>query len=58
MSAVPRLVCTLRGPGTEFSPARPDGRELPGVVHRSPPADAAATRLLVVVDPIDEAHPC
>lgn len=76
-----RLLCTLRGPGTEFGPARPDGapsvihrlptgavglfrgllwpgREISGIVHRSPPADAGTTRLLVVVDPVDAAHPC
>lgn len=38
------------------------GRELAGIVHRSPPADGAtdtgATRLLLVVDPVDEAHAC
>lgn len=75
-----RLVCTMRGPGTEFGPARPDGtpstahrlpagaaalfrgllwpgQEIPGIVHRSPPAQEAATRLLIVVDPVD-AHAC
>lgn len=76
-----RLLCTYRGPGTEFSPARPDGtpgaihrlptgavglfrgmlwpgRELAGIVHRLPPADAGATRLVLVIDPMDEAHAC
>lgn len=75
-----RMLCTMRGPGTEFGPARPDGtpsavhrlptgaaalfrgllwpgRELPGIVHRSPPACAGATRLLLVVDPVD-AYAC
>ncbi|TPE46994.1 DUF1826 domain-containing protein [Amaricoccus solimangrovi] len=75
-----RLLCPLRGPGTEFGPARPDGtpaavhrlptgaaalfrgllwpgREIPGIVHRSPPARPGETRLLLVVDPVDD-HPC
>lgn len=75
-----RLLCTLRGPGTEFGPARPDGAaaavysvptaaaglfrgllwpgpELSGVVHRSPPANGEA-RLLLVVDPLDDAGSC
>lgn len=75
-----RLLCTMRGSGTEFGPARSDGtpsavhrlptgavalfrgllwpgKELPGVIHRSPPARSGATRLLLVVDPV-EAHPC
>lgn len=33
------------------------GRELPGIVHRSPPAQAGITRLLLVVDTVDE-HAC
>ena len=75
-----RLLCTLRGPGTEFGPARPDGTaaavysvptaaaglfrgllwpgsELSGIVHRSPPANGE-TRLLLVVDPVDDAGSC
>ena len=66
-----RMLCTLRGPGTEFGPTLPDGtpavihrlptsaaalfrgllwpeREIPGIVHRSPPGasrrDAATAR--------------
>lgn len=75
-----RLLCTLRGSGTEFGPARPDGtpsavhrlpagaaalfrgllwpgRDLPGIVHRSPPTRPGAIRLLLVVDPVDT-HAC
>lgn len=75
-----RMLCALRGPGTEFGPARPDGapatihrlstgavalfrgllwpgREIPGIVHRSPPARPGDARLLLVVDPVDH-HPC
>jgi hypothetical protein len=76
-----RLLCTLRGHGTEFGPARPDGtpssihalptgavgvfrgllwpgRELSGIVHRSPPCVPGKTRLLLVVDPVDDAGVC
>lgn len=75
-----RLICTLRGPGTQFGPAtgpaeviRPQqmptgsaalfrGRdwrgEPTGILHRSPPAEPGRTRLLVVVDPVDEAAAC
>jgi len=77
-----RLLCTLRGPGTEFGPASPDGtpaqrhcvptgaaglfrgllwpgREVMGLVHRSPPArEGAAARLLLVLDPAEDAGSC
>jgi hypothetical protein len=77
-----RLLCTLRGPGTEFGPATPDGtparihrvptgwaglfrgflwpgREVMGLVHRSPPArGSAAARLLLVLDPAEDAGTC
>jgi hypothetical protein len=75
-----RLLCTLRGCGTEFGPTGPDGRpstihavptgaaalfrgllwpgrDLSGIVHRSPPANGE-TRLLIVVDPVDDAGSC
>jgi hypothetical protein len=82
VDAVPgRLICTLRGPGTEFGSIGPDGepqairrmargavgifrgvlwpgRELAAVVHRSPPRNAGGPRLLVVIDPIDDAGAC
>lgn len=74
-----RVICTLRGTGTEFGPGRPDGdpatvhvmptgavglfrgllwpgRELSGIVHRSPAATAGETRLVLVIDPVDEAR--
>lgn len=82
VDAVPgRLLCTLRGPGTEyglmgqggephsvhrmargavgaFRGALWPGRELAGIVHRSPPAEAGGPRLLVVIDPVDDAGAC
>ncbi|WP_169308773.1 DUF1826 domain-containing protein [Paracoccus gahaiensis] len=75
-----RLLCTLRGAGTQFGPAsgaaqvaapqqmptgaaalfrgRRWGAEPSGLLHRSPPAQPGRTRLLVVVDPVDEAASC
>jgi len=75
-----RLICTLRGPGTQFGPAsgpaevafpqqlatgcaalfrgRDWGAEPTGILHRSPPASQGMARLLVVVDPVDEAASC
>lgn len=76
-----RLLCTLRGTGTQFGPVRPDGdiasvhqmptgavglfrgrmwpdRQASGILHRSPPAVPGQTRLLVVIDPADEAGLC
>ncbi len=75
-----RLLCTLRGAGTQFGPAsgpaqvdriqqmptgtaalfrgRNWGAEPTGILHRSPPAIPGQTRLLVVVDPVDEAASC
>ncbi len=76
-----RVICTLRGTGTEFGPGRPGddpatvhvmptgtvglfrgllwpGRELSGIVHRSPAATAGETRLVLVIDPVDEAGSC
>ena len=77
-----RLLCTLRGPGTEFGAASPDGTpaqlhrvptgsaglfrgllwpgpDVMGIVHRSPPARAgAAARLLLVLDPAEDAGTC
>ncbi|WP_176562677.1 DUF1826 domain-containing protein [Paracoccus liaowanqingii] len=71
-----RLLCTLRGAGTQFGPATGEarvdhpqqmptgaaalfrgrnwGNQPPGILHRSPPAQPGLTRLLVVVDPVDE----
>ncbi|QHQ35807.1 DUF1826 domain-containing protein [Algicella marina] len=76
-----RLLCTLRGPGTEYGPIGPGGKpesihrmargavgvfrgalwpgqELAAIVHRSPPREAGGTRLLVVIDPVDDAGAC
>lgn len=75
-----RLICTLRGPGTQFGPAsgphdvahvqqmptghaalfrgRAWGNGATGILHRSPPAQPGRTRLVVVVDPVDEAASC
>lgn len=75
-----RLLCTLRGAGTQFGPATGPAQvdrhqQMPtgsvalfrgrrwkaqpaGILHRSPPAIAGQTRLLVVVDPVDEAASC
>lgn len=76
-----RLLCTLRGPGTEFGPIGPGGepqsvhrmargavgvfrgalwpgRELAAIVHRSPPNTAGGPRLLIVIDPVDDAGAC
>jgi len=75
-----RLLCTLRGAGTQFGPAvgpaqvgavhqMPTGavglfrgkgwpRDGSAILHRSPPAIAGQTRLLVVVDPVDEMASC
>ncbi|WP_405403738.1 DUF1826 domain-containing protein [Paracoccus sp. Ld10] len=75
-----RLLCTLRGAGTQFGPTngpaqvarvqqmptgaaalfrgRNWGAEPTGILHRSPPAIPGQTRLLVVVDPVDEAASC
>ena len=75
-----RLLCTLRGAGTQLGPAsgpaqvdrvqqmptgtaalfrgRNWGAEPTGILHRSPPAIPGQTRLLVVVDPVDEAASC
>lgn len=82
VDAVPgRMLCTLRGPGTEFGPIGPDGapetiqrmprgwvgvfrgalwpaRELAAVLHRSPPREAGGPRLLLVIDPVDDAGTC
>ncbi len=82
IDAVPgRMLCTLRGPGTEYGPIGPDGapqtvhhmargavgvfrgvlwpgRELAAIVHRSPPRGAGGPRLLVVIDPVDDAGAC
>lgn len=82
VDAVPgRLLCTLRGPGTEYGPIGPGGepqsvhrmargavgvfrgalwpgRELAAVLHRSPPREAGGPRLLVVIDPVDDAGTC
>lgn len=82
VDAVPgRLLCTLRGPGTEFGPIGTDGaaqtvqhmergavgifrgvlwpgQELAAIVHRSPPREAGGPRLLVVIDPVDDAGSC
>lgn len=82
VDAVPgRLLCTLRGPGTEYGPIGPNGelqsihrmargavgvfrgvlwpgRELAAIVHRSPPREAGGPRLLVVIDPVDDAGAC
>jgi hypothetical protein len=76
-----RVLCTLRGPGTEFGPIDPHGgalsvhrlapghvgafrgalwpgKELAGIVHRSPPAPEGAPRLLLVIDPVDDWGTC
>ncbi|WP_170167090.1 DUF1826 domain-containing protein [Paracoccus methylarcula] len=76
-----RLLCTLRGAGTQFGPARPNGdpaniwqmrpgdvgmfrgrlwpgNGISGILHRSPPAGNGPERLLVVIDPVDEAGSC
>ena len=75
-----RLLCTLRGAGTQFGPvsgpAQVDRiRQMPtgtaalfrgrnwgvqptGILHRSPPVIPGQTRLLVVVDPVEEAASC
>lgn len=75
-----RLLCTLRGAGTQFGPATGPaevdraqamptgsvglfrGRAWPGeptgILHRSPPAIAGQVRLLVIVDPVEEAASC
>lgn len=76
-----RVLCTLRGPGTEYGPIDADGhaqsvhqmargavaafrgalwpgRELAGIVHRSPPATDGAPRLLLVIDPVDDWGRC
>lgn len=82
LDAVPaRLLCTLRGAGTQFGPTRTGeepthihqmrpgdvgmfrgrlwpGNEISGILHRSPPADNGQTRLLAVMDPVDEAGSC
>ncbi|WP_410217995.1 DUF1826 domain-containing protein [Paracoccus sp. (in: a-proteobacteria)] len=72
-----RLLCTLRGTGTQFGPAtgadsvaslhhvptgsaamfrgRNWGPEPTGILHRSPPSTGDQARMLVVVDPADEA---
>lgn len=75
-----RLLCTLRGAGTQFGPVsgpaqvdriqqmptgtaalfrgRSWGAQPTGILHRSPPAIPGQTRLLVVVDPVEEAASC
>lgn len=75
-----RLLCTLRGAGTQFGPASAAAevsavRQVPtgsvalfrgrhwageptGILHRSPPAVPGHSRLLLVVDPVDEAAAC
>lgn len=82
VDAVPgRLLCTLRGPGTEYGAIGPTGepqsvhrmsrgevgvfrgvfwpsRELAAIVHRSPPRQSGGPRLLVVIDPVDDAGVC
>lgn len=82
LDAVPaRLLCTLRGAGTQFGPTRTGGEpthihqmragdvgmfrgrlwpgdEISGILHRSPPAETGQTRLLTVIDPVDEAGSC
>lgn len=76
-----RMLCTLRGTGTQFGLGRPEGepakvqtiptgtvalfrgllwpgQELSGIVHRSPPMTSGEARLVLVIDPVDEAGSC
>ena len=57
VDAVPgRLLCTLRGPGTEFGPVNAHGDVQ--TLHRSPPATDGMPRLLSVIDPLDDRGVC
>ncbi|MGB0661700.1 MAG: DUF1826 domain-containing protein [Mangrovicoccus sp.] len=76
-----RMLCTLRGAGTEYGPIGPDGEpqsihhmprgavgvfrgalwpgpELAAILHRSPQASVEEPRLLLVIDPVDDAGTC
>lgn len=76
-----RMLCTLRGPGTEYGAiglkGEPQavyrmargtvgvfrgvlwpGPELAAILHRSPPREVGGARLLLVIDPVDDAGGC
>lgn len=47
-----------RGAVGVFRGALWQGRELAAIVHRSPPREAGGSRLIVVIDPVDDAGAC